>query len=143
MTSPWTRPTADFEEEFELAAEYRAIKDRESWERELAEPLREYLFSKYDFDVLPLTKVEGERLGILARRYVEWCREQGVLAIPGSPLWVCVYLDQLRDEGTSDMDLAETANAISRAHFNHGHSDPTSHPYVNAVVSNLTRKETH
>jgi hypothetical protein len=142
--SPWAQPEpSEFQEDFDLAAEYRAIRERDDFERELGPSTMEYLAEIYDCEPAPISRIQGEKLGLLLKRYIKWCEELGVCAIPGNQVWVAAFLHEMREEShATDADLYEMSEAISRGHYLHGYPNPTAHPAVHAVLGNLRRQPT-
>ena len=122
--SPWAKNESEFAQDFELAAEYRAIRDRDDFEHELAPSVTAYLTEKYDWEPEPISRIHGEKLAMYAKRYVKWCEETGVLAVQGNPLWVAAFLDELREEGFSDLPTMH--EAISRTHYSDGSRRPNA-----------------
>ncbi len=139
--SPWAKSESEFAQDFELANEYRAIRDRESFEHELAPAILKHLGETYDIEPAPISKIQGEKLGLLVKKYIAWCAELGIVAIPGNPLWCGAYYHELREGGASDADLRDMSEAISRAHLLHGYADPTKHPIPDGVLANQTKEE--
>ena len=139
--SPWAKNESEFAQDFDLAAEYRAIRDRDDFEHELAPSVTAYLTEKYDWEPEPISRIHGDKLGMYAKKYIQWCEELGVRAVQGSAIWVAAFLDELREQGFADLSVVR--EAISRTHYLMGHSDPTHHPMVDAVIeNNLRKKET-
>ncbi|QBI19639.1 hypothetical protein ER308_08800 [Egibacter rhizosphaerae] len=89
--------------------------------------------------------------------FKQWCARIGADALPASPQVVAAYLVTIAHQGTtsttgdrgaSDAEpgrlapstLALVATAIGTVHRNHGHTDPTAHPRVRALIGGYSRQ---
>ena len=74
------------------------------------------------------------------RQYEAWCADNDMTALPALPLTVARYLAERANDGASVSTLFLSKAAISAAHRDSGHEDPTDHHLLRETMRGLSRQ---